>query len=128
MRELIINAINEWLQNNHDNPDNGWQSLFLEFMRDNGLGVENAKSIDDIIENIGYEDSYQVFQQLVLVPLKNQESFFIGSCSKGLFVVVSETDAKKASEFYMSRINSEKRHLDNLEKVMRNYVIEIDND
>lgn len=133
MKQKVIKAINKCIDNYknellHLSPKRtktarilDYKIKFLEYMRDNALGNKNAKPLDVVMNKIGYHKSKNYFQQSIVIKFKKEGDIFIGSSANGIFVVISKEDALLASEFYITRIKSENKHLSNLEKIMFNY-------
>lgn len=115
MNKEILRAATFW-QPEKDDEVSDIQKMCLEYLLKEALGEENAKPIDKVIDVLGIAESYskKAFQHKILVPLKNQRGFFIGSGRSGIFLVSSGEDFIKAYDFYVERINSETRHLRNI--------------
>jgi hypothetical protein len=89
---------------------------FLTHMVTHCNGKENPCSIDIILKTIHFEKSYsrQSFQHQILGPLRKEESVFIGTGHKGLYLITDKNAALETIQFYSNRIHSERYHLRNL--------------
>jgi len=94
---------------------------FLLYLTRNCIGRSHAISIRKILENVSFSKEYtrESFQHHILVPLKEEKDFFIGTCSKGLYFISDGQDAFKTITFYTNRIRAERKHLRNLKKIVK---------
>ena len=128
MKTQIINSINSWLNNNPNNNNDeilSYKIAFLKYMINNAFGANNAKSLSEVKDAIGYKGPTNNFQQQIVLPFKRESTFFIGSSNKGIFIVSSKEDAEIVVDFYQKRIDSETNQLNNLKNVMNYYGITI---
>jgi len=121
-KERILNAVEDWIT---ENDDDVYKVDFLRYLLEHAIGKKNALPTKIIMENIGFDKRTADFQQEILAPLKREQSFFVGTSSRGIFLVVSIEDAKETAAFYQKRIESETYHLNNLKKVMMQYNCQI---
>jgi hypothetical protein len=89
----------------------------LEYLINNASGAANAKSWDAIeahCAGIPISVDKLDFQQGFLAESRDG-GVFIGSCSKGYFIIQDRGDAIVAADFYRTRIDREQEHLTHLE-------------
>jgi hypothetical protein len=92
--------------------------LVLEFLLQNGVGRSNSKPIGDIITHLqanGVNITPTVFQQTILSDSRSSD-YYIGSGSRGYFLIDNRGDAERMRDFYESRIIAEQANLDNLRR------------
>jgi len=98
---------------------------FLEFLHNNCIGVDNALAIKKIIGQLSslFTNKYtkESFQMHIVASLRKERQFFIGTCSKGIFLVDKPEDAEATYDFYSTRIRSELFHLRNLKHQAKKY-------
>jgi hypothetical protein len=105
------------------------QKMFLDFLLQNCVGKQNAKSIRSILETLQpkLKRNYTrgSFQQSILVPLKGHNDFCVGTDPKhGVYFIVDGDDATTAINFYRNRIRVEQKHLRNLKTIAkRNHLL-----
>jgi hypothetical protein len=99
------------------------KKLFLHYMLKHCLGVSNAKSIEDVVRSISLKKKYkkEQFQHRIIVPLREERDFFIGTGTKGIYLVSDAIDVHTTVDFYAKRIRSEHKHLRNLKSIARRY-------
>jgi len=97
------------------------QKSFLDYIVVNCCGIKHAMSIKNILENVPFKKDFtrESFQHHILVPLREEEDLFIGTCSKGIYFISDGEDAIKTISFYTNRIRAEKKHLRNLKKIAK---------
>lgn len=97
------------------------KKIFLKFIVENCSGKKNALKIEIVIQRIAFEIIYtkESFQHHILVPLREENSFFIGTSNKGIYFIVDANDALFTIDFYTKRIRSETKHLRNLKKILK---------
>jgi hypothetical protein len=121
-KERILNAVEDWITANDNDV---FKVDFLRYLLEHAIGKGNAVPTETIMENIGFNKRTADFQQEILAPLKRERGFFVGSCTRGIFLVASIEDAKETAAFYQSRIDAETFHLNNLREVMMQYNCQI---
>lgn len=119
----LIRKANRW-QPSIDCPTGRDQKVFLEFLIKNCLGRTQGLPIQEILHALKnkFERNYsrESFQHNILVPLKEQTDFFIGTdTSHGAFFIVDGEDAAATINFYRNRIRSEQKHLRNLKTISK---------
>ncbi|MBL7959362.1 DUF3800 domain-containing protein [bacterium] len=101
------------------------QKIFLNYIIKNHQGFKNVISIKSLLRKIRrrLNKSYkkESFQHNIIVPLREDPNVFIGTSSKGIFLVVSAEDANVTSKFYSHRIYSEEKHWRNLRIIARKH-------
>jgi len=118
----ILETIESWKPKPDD--ENGRdKKLFLRYMLRHGLGVSNAKSIKEVMNSIPLSKEYkkEQFQHKIIVPLREQRDFFIGTGKKGIYLVFDAIDVHTTVDFYAKRIRSEHKHLRNLKSIAKRY-------
>jgi len=101
-------------------PQGSANRAILEYLLNNALGKDNAKSWDMIEAHcaaIPVDVDKLDFQQGFLAQTRD-EQIFIGSSSHGYFIIQNRDDAVKAASFYQSRIARQQEHLDHLTDLM----------
>ena len=91
----------------------------LEYLIKHALGAKNALSIKSIVTALakeGIQMSEKRFAQDVLARSRKKD-YFIGSCTRGVFVILDEEDYKIAHDFYESKVGAMRNNLGNLEQV-----------
>jgi hypothetical protein len=118
----ILTTIEGWKPKPRDEYGRD-KKLFLRYMRKHCLGVSNAKSIEEVMKSISLSKKYkkEQFQHKIIVPLREQRDFFIGTGTKGIYLVCDATDVHTTVDFYAKRIRSEHKHLRNLKSIARRY-------
>jgi hypothetical protein len=97
-------------------PQGTANHAILEYLINNAPGAGNAKSWDAIEAHcagipIGVDKLD--FQQGFLAQTRDS-GVFIGSCSKGYFIIIDRADAIVAADFYRTRIDRQQEHLTHL--------------
>lgn len=93
----------------------------LEYLINNAVGRNNAKSWETIAAQcatLGVVVDKLNFQQGFLANTRDGQ-IFIGSCTRGYFLIQDRDDALLAAEFYRTRINRQQQHLTHLENLVR---------
>lgn len=93
----------------------------MDFLIKNCSGHENAMPLEKILKKIQFSKAYsrEMLQQQMMVPLRAQKDFFIGTSNKGIYFINDPEDAFKTICFYSSRIRAEKKHLRNLKRIAK---------
>lgn len=120
MATLIEKARN-WTPNPND-PYGRDKKIFLNYLLRNCAGFKNSQKIDSILESLSsrFNKIYKrgSLQHLLLVPLREEAGFFVGTSSKGIYFVEGPEDALITENFYSKRIRSEEKHLRNLQIIV----------
>jgi hypothetical protein len=93
----------------------------LDYLIANALGAGNAKSWEAIETHCNQNRvvvDKQDFQQGFLAETRDGD-IFIGSCSRGYFIIQNRDDAVVAADFYRVRIARQQQHLTHLENLVR---------
>jgi hypothetical protein len=109
---FIIAARRELANLNPGTPNHS----ILDFLINNALGAVNAKSWDAIEAHCNQNQvvvDKQAFQQGFLAETRDGD-IFIGSCSRGYFIIQDRGDAIVAADFYRVRIAREQQHVAHL--------------
>jgi hypothetical protein len=120
LRKKIIEKIQNWKPKRQDAF--GEDKLrFIRYMSENCSGIANANSIQNIIHSISFQRKYtkESFQHHIIVPLREEDDIFVGTSSKGIFLVQDASDVQATMDFYTKRIRSEHAHLRNLKRIAR---------
>lgn len=103
------------------------ERCILQFLLANAVGRHNAvtwPTIKKHLEKHGHSTRQQTFQQ-GLLKQSREESVFIGSndhgVGQGYFLIQDKEDAEVMRRFYRRRIEVEKWHLTQLEKLINEY-------
>jgi len=102
------------------------KKAFLNFLIKYCVGKKNALSIKKILEllkrKLSKRYSRGSFQQSIIVPLKEQQDFCIGTDpSHGVYFIIDGEDATTAINFYRNRIRAEQKHLRNLKTIAKRH-------
>lgn len=95
--------------------------ITLSYLVASGTGYGNAKTIDQILEQLkahGMSLSGKVFQTTLLKATRESD-VFIGSGPNGFFLIESLGDACVMRDFYLNRIAAEEHHLGHLVRLAR---------
>lgn len=119
IKNKILNKATDWEPDESDTKGND-KKIFLDYVIKNCNGYRNGKSIQRILKDITFSKNYtkESFQHNIIVPLREEEDFFIGTSNKGIYFISNADDARKTLEFYTTRIRSEQKHLRNLKKLI----------
>lgn len=94
--------------------------VILDYLLNHALGMANAKSWDAIEAHcggLGIGVNKLDFQQGFLANTRDGD-VFIGSCSRGYFIIRDRHDAIGAADFYKVRIDRQQEHLDQLKDLV----------
>lgn len=118
MRKTLLQYAQDWIPSAGD-PLGADKRAFLDYLLQHCIGFPNAKSLDRIISQLTLSKPYnrELFQHLILVPLREEDNFFIGTSSRGVYFISSADDAFRTISFYTNRIRAEKKHLRNLKRI-----------
>jgi len=111
----FLNAVNREIANR---PPNDSIRITLEYLLKYGIGRQNAVPLGNIVSFLnsqGISISETGFQQTILAESRDND-YFIGSCSRGYFLIDTIDDAITMRDFYQSRIDAEQQNLDNLRR------------
>lgn len=90
----------------------------LEYLLQHAVGRNNPVTLKKIVSHLqsrGLAFSETKFQQTVLAESRSGDDF-IGSSSRGYFLVATDADAKTMRDFYETRIRAETHNLANLKR------------
>lgn len=120
----IIEAAKKWTPNPNDKYGDDQKTL-LQYLVRNCLGKDDSQSIDKILKalrsRLTHQHKKESLQHNVLVPLRHQSDFFIGTGSTGIYLIADGYDALSTIDFYTHRITSERRHLRNLKQISKRH-------
>jgi Protein of unknown function (DUF3800) len=124
-KEVLLRKARNW-QPCTDNAIGQDQKILLNYLINNCVGKQNAVPISTILNMLEKKLSKKYlrgsFQQNILVPLKEQREFCIGSDpTHGLYFITNGDDATTAINFYRNRIRAEQKHLRNLKTVAKKH-------
>ncbi len=101
-------------------PAGTTEHAILDFLINNAVGADNAKSWDAIETHCAglpvLVDKLD-FQQGFLAQTRDGD-VFIGACPKGYFIIQDRDDALVAADFYRSRIAREQEHVAHLQDLV----------
>lgn len=89
----------------------------LKFLINNAIGKINAKSWKAIKTASGLTSTSKEQFQQGLLKFSREKDFFIGSCSRGYYMIDDRADAIATKKFYQDRIDIERLRVINLECV-----------
>lgn len=115
--KIFSKCLSDWIEKY---PTRSSARAILEYLRDNAMGSEMAKSWNKIRSHLASKNlvcTKEWFQQNLLKESRNG-NLFIGSTdrgvAKGYFIIRNRADVEVMVEFYQRRINVEKSHLDHI--------------
>jgi hypothetical protein len=88
----------------------------VRFLLENRIGSENPITLKAILKTIRFEQGYsrEGLQHKLLGPLRRDNKVFVGTSSKGIFLVTTPQDVDTTLGFYTWRVRAELRHARNL--------------
>lgn len=117
----FVSEINRWVSRYSEGTP---ERIVLEFLRDHGVGRNNAQPwwrISEILEGHGFSWRIQNFQQGLLRETREGD-LYIGSNdhgrSRGYFLVADEEDADLVADWYRRRIAKEQERLQRIEDLV----------
>ena len=121
-RRTILSDARDWEPADED-PVGADKRTLLDYLLQNGRGIENAVAIARIREEAGFRRRYsrEAIQQKLIVPLRDEGRVFIGTSNRGVFLLEKAEDAEETINFYSTRIRSELRHVRNVKALARRY-------
>jgi len=97
------------------------KKVFLNYLLKNCISFKNSDKIENILDSLKtkFKKNYskESLQHCLLVPLREEIGFFVGTSSKGIYLVKDAEDALTTINFYSNRIRSEEKHLRNLKVI-----------
>jgi len=96
---------------------------FIRYMEINCMGRKRAMPIYDMLigSRLNKRFGRERFQQVMLGAFRKHPFIFIGTCNKGIYLVVSKGDYELTAHFYKKRIASERAHLLRLKQIAKDY-------
>ena len=91
----------------------------LEFLLNSAVGVENAKTwkqISEHLDEFGLKIPKNSFQN-GLLQRSRRNPFYIGSCNKGFFIIMTQADVDATCNFYRARTQQELANWDALREL-----------
>ena len=121
-KKTMLEAVADW-EPNPDDPSGGDKHVLLNFLAKHAVGSRNPISIERVASSAAFSRKYtrEGVQQQLMVPLRAEGQIFIGTGSKGIYLIDSPEDGDKTIQFYSTRIRSELRHLRNLKSLAARY-------
>jgi hypothetical protein len=118
MRKTLLQYAQEWSPSAQD-PFGSDKRKFLDYLIQHCNGFRNASSLDRIVPALSLSKTLnrEMFQHAILVPLREEDDLFIGTSSRGVYLITSPEDAFTTISFYTNRIHAEKKHLRNLKRI-----------
>lgn len=88
----------------------------IQYFLDRNVSSESPRTIPQILAQVRFTRSYrrEAFQHQLLGPLRRDPNVFVGTSSRGIFLVITTEDADETLGFYTWRIRAELRHARNL--------------
>lgn len=104
-----------------DDPLGSVKRGLIECLIEQGASCEAPVPINRLRGLLGLENTFsrEAFQHQLLGPLRRERTLFIGTGSKGVYLVTSPRDADETLGFYTWRIRAEQRHARNLRALAR---------
>jgi hypothetical protein len=115
MTRTLFEKAKNWIPSETDTLGS-IKKKFVDYLCEHCRGKDNVKGINTIITELGLKEMYtkESFQLSIIGPLREVSDLFIGTSTKGIFLVESAQDAFDTIHFYTHRIRSERKHLKNL--------------
>lgn len=119
-RETLLDKARKWTPKVDDSFGED-RKRFLDYLLSNCQNKKNAQPIDKILRSITFLRKYtkEQFQHQIIVPFREERNVFIGTSSKGIYLITEAEDAFTTINFYLHRIGSERKHLKNLIRLAR---------
>jgi hypothetical protein len=111
----IVRLAEEWKPDPAD-PLGADKTRLVRFLLKNGITSENPITIKRLLAQAGFHGTYsrEQLQHQLLGPLRRSDKLFVGTSSRGVFLVTTPEDADTTLGFYTWRIRAELRHARNL--------------
>lgn len=121
-RRTLLSSASEWTPDPKD-PDGGAKRALISYLIETDANFVKPITIATLQRRVRALRKYSrgQFQQLVVGPLRRERHVFIGTSSRGLFLVQSPQDAFETMAFYTDRIRAERWHLRNLKILAKRY-------
>jgi len=116
----LLRLARRW-QPDADDPYGEDKQVLIRFLLDVGATAGNPRPIEWVANNAPFRRPYtkNQLQNLLMVPLRNDDRVFIGTSNAGIYLVTSPLDADTTLGFYTARIRSEMRHMRALKKLAK---------
>jgi hypothetical protein len=118
----LVEQAKSYIPRNKD-PFGKDKKIFLNYLSNYCVGFENKDSNKNILNTLKskFRRTYnkESLQHNLIVPLREEFGFFVGTSSKGIYLVKDADDALTTMNFYSKRIRSEEKHLRNLKVIVQ---------
>lgn len=116
----ILHLAERWTPAPND-PSGEDKRRLVKFLLENDIGAGNPMTIKTVMTRLGFSARYsrEAFQHQLLGPLRRDPRVFVGTSSRGIFLIKSAEDADTTLGFYTWRIRAELRHARNLRALTR---------
>ena len=114
-KSRIVRLAESWAPD-PDDPLGEDKRRLIRYLLENEITSDRPRPIDSILKRVKFARKYrrEGFQHQVLGPLRRDARLFVGTSSKGIFLVTTPEDADATLGFYTWRVRAELRHARNL--------------
>lgn len=104
-----------------DDADATAKSLVVQLLLDQEVTSDHPMTITEVMNRTGLTGVYtrESFQHAVLGPLRRDPKVFVGTSSRGIFLVTRPEDVNTTLGFYTWRVRAELRHARNLRSLAK---------
>jgi hypothetical protein len=85
------------------------ESQVLDYLATNCLGRENARPLHQLCRDLQMNRN-EIQNNVIVCSRKTSNRHFIGTCHKGVFVILDSEDVEVMGDFYTNRIAAEQTH------------------
>jgi len=119
-KPLIVKLAERWSSDPDDELGHDKRKL-LDYLLKVNATAEDPVPIKIVLEEAELSRKYrrEAFQHQILGPLRRDRNVFVGTSSRGIFLVTRPEDADATLGFYTWRIRAELRHARNLRALAR---------
>jgi hypothetical protein len=116
----LVRLAETWVPRSNDAYGEDKRRL-IRFLLENQKSVSNPVTLPEILQKVKFTRSYhrEALQHKLLGPLRRDSKVFVGTSSRGIFLVTTPEDADATLGFYTWRIRAELRHARNLRALAR---------
>lgn len=109
-----------WRPDSQD-ADAAAKLLVINLLLDEGVTSDSPMTIEVLLRRTGLAGTYtrEGFQHRVLGPLRRDPKVFVGTSSRGIFLVTRPEDVDTTLGFYTWRVRAELRHARNLRSLAK---------
>lgn len=111
----LVRLVESWAPDPEDQYGEDKRRL-IRFLLDTGKSATNPVTLPEILKKVRFTRPYsrEALQHKLLGPLRRDAKVFVGTSSRGIFLVTTPEDMDATLGFYTWRIRAELRHARNL--------------